>query len=481
MVNLGVLDQRDDAGIGPAGHHPDREDGIARGDAGGVEGGRPHDQAADVVQVDLHAVAVQQGVTAIRAIQAQGVAHGRGVGQGRAVRTIARQIAEDAAEVHRGGGAVLGRGVAIGLGVLGGQQNSAFAGGADGHARPVIVERQRRELIRCDIGIEQAEFANVEGGVEVGVVRADVVDQHPVVQAGGGVGDLVVVFQALDHHGIFGERDRDAAQRGGGRSNNALVKHQGLARNRLRAVSGGLGGDGDRPDLNRSVVVQVVDEVLARVRLIVAGVGSALVIKHGRKGADLQCGFIARCHLGNGKIGPIAAVERSEGDVGLHVRFVLVQVGNRVVGVGPRREGEVQAGAFHDLLAVGTQGGFAATFAGVDGVAVGDGRSIGFGLVDRVLAGDDDHRVGRAGGSIAEHQEQVLACRRTFQRELAAIADRDAEVVQAQGVVGVGGNRVLDFLVLHQPHLGAHGVQIGGQGVTGSVRGLQVRGEDDVA
>ncbi len=55
------------------------------------------------------------------------------------------------------------------------------------------------------------------------------------------------------------------------------------------------------------------------------------------------------------------------------------------------------------------------------------------------------------------------------------------EVVQAQGIVGVGGYRVLDFLVLHQPDLGAHGIQIGSLDGTGSVRGLQVCGEDDVA
>ncbi len=135
MVDLGELGQRDDAGIGSAGHHPDREDGIARGDGACAEGGRTHDQAADVVQVDLHAVAVQQGVTAIRAVQAQGEALDGGAG---AVGAISRQIAEDAAEVHRGGGAVLGRGGAIGLCVLGGQQDCAFGGGADGHAGAIV-------------------------------------------------------------------------------------------------------------------------------------------------------------------------------------------------------------------------------------------------------------------------------------------------------------------------------------------------------
>ncbi len=296
MVNLGVLGQRDDAGIGSAGHHPDREDGIARGDGACAEGGRTHDQAADVVQIDLHAVAVQQGVTAIRAVQAQGVAHGRGVDQGRAVSTIARQIAEDAAEVHRGGGAVLGRGVAIGLCVLGGQQDCAFGGGADGHAGAVILERQRREWIRCDIGIDQAEATNVERSVEVGVDRTDVVDQRPGVWAVGVVGDHVVGFQAFDHHGVGGERDRDAAQRGGGHSNTDLVKHQGFTRYRILAMPTGLSGNDDLVDFNRRVFVQVVDEF-----------NTWLISRC--EGADLQRGFIARGRLDNGKTGPIAAVK----------------------------------------------------------------------------------------------------------------------------------------------------------------------------
>src|SRR5262249_15330465 len=74
------------------------------------------------------------------------------------------------------------------------------------------------------------------------------------------------------------------------------------------------------------------------------------------------------------------------------------------------------------------------------------------GLIQRVFP--DDHDLG--GVWIAEGHEQVAAGRRPGEAEVDRLAGRDLEIaVQVDRVIGVGGIRMLQRLVLNAPELAA--------------------------
>ena len=196
--------------------------------------------------------------------------------------------------------------------------------------------------------------------------------------------------------------------------------------------------------------------------------------------------------LDDGERRAVRVEHAGELDVGLQVRLVLVEVGDREARLGPGDEREIQALARIDHLVRVPERGAAATLAGVDGAAgrdadvVGCADRVGAGLVGCIVGGDDDRGLAGRRRAVAEGQEEVLPRRRAFQRELAAAAHGDVERIRQHprvivGGEGAAGSAVLQRFVLDQPHLGAVRVDIRRHRDPAAVRGLEIGREDDGA
>ena len=307
----------------------------------------------------------------------------------------------------------------------------------------IVHKRQGPQIARREAARAQFERADIKGCVEFGVAVAYVVDQHAVVVCSGEVVDRVARGHASDCYEhlsriLIGQEMHipGAVRAVGGEG----VAHTG------RIFPGGGAGERDRGDVDGRVIritqpVNVVHTLFASVRVV--------------ERADLQRGTLGRLQLDDLKARFRGAQEGAELDVGFHVRFVLIQIGDGHAGavVTQRHEGEVHAFIRVDHLVVRADGRHAAALAGVDGVAGGDAGAVR--LIRRALAGNDDRRVAAYWRAVAEHQEQVLAGWRVLQREALQRIDEDAQVVaQRQDVVGVVGIQVVQRLVLHHPDLG---------------------------
>ena len=375
-------------------------------------------------------------------------AHAQVIGQRRhACRTVRAKIDVE-----------VGREVACGIGAqkaLIHRQDRQRASGVDGGR--VVRESQGVERGRNKAAGLQLEGADVEGCVQFCVNVSDVVNQHPVVVGSGVVFDDVAGDHPENLHSAVTQKiDHQTALRTVGREGIGLLHHI------LAHLD--VGDDGNGVNGNPSVVAvtQAGDEgcaCLARVRVVI--------------GADHQRDPFRGLELNNGKAGRMGTKEGGEVDVGRHVRLVLIQVGDCVIGIGALDEGEVHAFVRVNHLVVGADGCHAAALAGVDGVTVRDLPGCG-----RVLAGDDDRHLVHTGAAITEHQEQVLTRGRTFQGKVDQGVGRDVQhVLQNDDFIGLGRVWVLDRLILHQPDFGAGGARI----ACGSCSRVQVGSENDGA
>ena len=300
----------------------------------------------------------------------------------------------------------------------------------------------RADFLGRGLALVESEATNVEAAVVLRLFGSDVLDQQSAVRGLGLVRDGVVGLDTLHGEGavlVIGD-----LQLGIGDPHVAVVDH-------LVDLDGGdfvhhIAGGGQ--------TVHKVD----------AGLDG------GVEGRHLQRGHCAARHLGHFEGGRRLGVQAIEEDVGLDIGRGSGQFGRGVIGVGASDESEVHAFTrgldpwWVDGLVAGADGP-PVGLAGVDCISAGNVAAVG--LVDRMLAGDDDGRL-----TVANHEEEVLTRWNTLQRESLDLAGGDPEVVgQIDRLIGVAAVRLEKRFVLNGPHLGA---------VYGCAALLQVTGKDDV-
>ena len=291
VVDLGKLGQRHHAGA------VDREREHRVGDRIGDQvGGRAIDHAADIEQVDLRAVAVEAAVVAVgnACRQAERIA---GDGAAGAVGAIDRRRGEQRTKV--GGCGVAGGRIAVGLGILRGQQSGRIACGRERNRRAVVGE---------------AHIAAEVDGLGVGC---------GVAVAVGGQGGALVAHQTV------GENRQLVVERGRGHAFNGVVDlgklgqrhHAGAVdREREHRVGDRIGDQVGGRAIDHAADIEQVDLRAVAVEAAVVAVGNAC----------RQAERIA----GDGAAGAVGAIDRRRGEQRTKVGGCGVAGGRIAVGLG---------------------------------------------------------------------------------------------------------------------------------------------------
>ena len=303
-----------------------------------------------------------------------------------------------------------------------------------GGGRAVVFKVQlTADFLRHCHHIGQMETADIERGV----AGAAVFNHHAVVGAINGVLQGEVGFKADNRCGAVkpciagSEGHTDAAERGIGRDP-------------------GQAGDGHPVGANYRDAGDIT-KIVGPVHRMTIAVEQAVIVGRADfqargKGADGGCAGFWRRGLGDDNGCTACREEPAKQDIAFVGRLTMGQVWHGVARVRVGDKTENHAFASLDPLAVGTDGGRPCALAGVDGVSLVGGYLV------RVHAGNDQ-ACGAA--TCLEHQKAVLPGGQAGEIKGQILAGCHPEVVgHVDHIVGVGGIRMHQLLLLHHPYLG---------------------------